>query len=162
MAYFAAPLVALASMIGTGLGGRTPFWSVKTAFNVGAVPLSMAAGSWTFVLLGGTSGAGSNAILPLLAAAIVYALINVPLTATAVALGSGRCWIAIVRQAAVLALLSNITCALAGAGLLMAWVVVGPIGLALGLVPLAPLEEYARSLSRLAGREEKELPSRAA
>ena len=44
----------------------------------------------------------------------------------------------------------------------MAWVVVGPIGLALGLVPLAPLEEYARSLSRLAGREEKELPSRAA
>jgi len=144
----AAPLIALASMLGAAATTGDRFLSIKTAFNVGAVPLSMAAGAWAFVALGGVAGSTLPAVLPLLAAAVVYALINVPLTATAAHLGTGQSWSEICRQSVGLALVSNITSALLGSSLLLVWSVVGPVGLALGLVPLAPLEQYIRLRAR--------------
>jgi len=153
----AAPLVAAASVVGSAVGQNNRFLSIKTAFNLGAVSLSVAAGAWVYVMLGGSSGgvyavlggSGGAAVapsaLPLVAAAVTYALFNVPLTATAVHLGTGRSWGVTVRESIGFAVVSNITCAMLGIGLLFVALGAGPAGLALGLVPLLPLEQYIRS-----------------
>jgi hypothetical protein len=144
----AAPIVALGSMIGTALSKGSRLLSIQTAFNSGAVPLSMAVATGAFLALGGNSGQDTPAILPVLAAAIVYALINVPLTATAVSLGTGRNWFELFRNPFGLAIVSNITSALLGASLMLLYVAVGPLGFALGLVPLIPMEQYLLSHAR--------------
>lgn len=144
----AAPIVALGSMIGTALSKGSRLLSIQTAFNCGAVPLSMAAAAGAFLALGGEAGQLESSILPLLAAAVVYALLNVPLTATAVALGTGRSWFELCRNPIGVALVSNITAALGSAGLMLLYLAMGPLGLVVGLVPLIPMVEYLRSHAR--------------
>jgi len=152
----AAPLVALASMLGVAAGKDGKLLSVKAAFNTGAVPLSMAAGTAVFLQLGGSTGGTPGAVLPLFAAAATFGIVNVLLTTTAVHLGTGRNWLELLRQSFGVAIVSGITHALLGAGLMWVFAATGPLGLALGLVPVIPMEQYARGLAgrfdRLGGR----------
>jgi hypothetical protein len=152
IAPMAAPLVALASVVGAVLGrGRRPF-SIRTVFNLGAVPLSMAAAVFLFLGAGGEAGNPTGSILPLLVAAIVYPLFNMALAATAIRLETGRSWFSICKQSISCVLVSSLSSALLGAGLLLVLIEIGPLGLILGVVPALPIAAYLRSHLKRAAR----------
>lgn len=143
----AAPLVALASVFGVTVARGGRFRSMKTAFNAGALPLSMAAGVWSFHAVGGTSASPSPMVVPLLAAAVAYALSNLVLAATVICLNSGGRWLQKCQQLVVLAVVSSVTCALLGASLVLVWLAIGPVSLLLAFVPLVPMQQYYRSFA---------------
>ena len=145
----AAPLVALASVLGVTATRGVRFLSIKTAFNAGALPLSMAAGAGAFIAMGGTHSSPLPAVVPLLAAALAYALTNVVLTATVIYLKSGTSLLEICRQSVVVAVVSSVTSALLGTGMLLVVSSVGLPSLLLTLIPLVPLQQYHRAYANL-------------
>jgi hypothetical protein len=149
----AAPLVALASVLGVTATRGVRFLSIKTAFNAGALPLSMAAGAGAFIAMGGSHASPLPAVVPLLAATLAYALTNVVLTATVIHLKSGTSLLEICRQSVVLAVVSSVTSALLGTGMLLVVSSVGLPGLLLTLIPLVPLQHYHRAYASLRRNE---------
>lgn len=86
IAFGAAPaaiVFAVASAIGD-LSRRKPVW--KIAFNVGQYTLSVAAAAMTYALLGGSGRIDVNALVPLVASAVVFFVVNDVLTGTGIAL----------------------------------------------------------------------------
>ena len=83
----AAPLVALVGVLGAVFGpGRRPF-SIRTAFNLGVVPLSASLAALTYVrLIGDAIDPIAGYAIPLVAATAVYFLVNTVLAALAVSL----------------------------------------------------------------------------
>jgi hypothetical protein len=167
MVPMAAPLVALASVAGAEMRrGRRPF-SIRTLFNLAAVPLSMSVAAFVFIGVGGESGNPTRFILPLLAAAVVYPVVNIALAAAAIRLETGRSWSTICKQSISCVLVSSLTSALLGAGLLLVLLEIGPWGLVIGVVPAVPIAAYLRShlqrpVRRAASREDLDEPARVA
>ena len=91
MAPLAAPLVALAGVIGATLGPHRRPLSMRTAFNLGAVPLSASLAALTFsALLTDGSRDLAELVVPLLVATALYFLANTALAAVAIAVETRR------------------------------------------------------------------------
>ena len=84
-----APLVALIGVVTAVFGpGRRPL-SLRTAFNLGMVPLSASLGAVTYVrMVGGSTEPVTQDLLPLIVASAVYFLANTILAAIAIAMES--------------------------------------------------------------------------
>jgi hypothetical protein len=152
MTPLAAPLVALASVAGAELGPRRRPFSIRTLFNLGAVPLSMSMAAFVFIGVGGEPGSPTSSILPLLVAAVVYPLANLALAAAAIRLETGRGWFGVCRQSISCVLVSSLSSALLGTGLLLVLMETGPVGLVVGVVPAVPIAAYLRSSLKRAAR----------
>jgi hypothetical protein len=81
------PLVALVGVIGAVFGpGRRPF-SIRTAFNLGVVPLSASLAALTYVQLAGERmDLAARCATPMIAASAVFFLVNTFLAALAIAM----------------------------------------------------------------------------
>jgi hypothetical protein len=150
----AAPLVALASVVGAEAAYGRRRLSIRTLFNLGGVTLSATAATWAFLGLGGAQGAAPAALVPALAAALVFFVTNVFLTAVAIHLEKGSGFVRVWKSSAGWVFVSSVTSLLAGMGLLLVLTSVGPLGLVAGLAPATCLDTYVRVQGRRASRLE--------
>jgi hypothetical protein len=151
----AGPLVALAGVGGSLVGpNRRPF-SLRTAFNLGALPLSASAAAVVFTGLGGAAGDSPTLLVtPILSASLAFLVCNATLVAIAVALETPErldgmwarafCWNAV-------ACLSSMVTAL---GVAEFGDALGYGALSLGLFPAIPTLAYFRmNRSKVEGRD---------
>lgn len=136
----AAPLVGLAGVASAVLGPARRPLSIRTAFNLGAIPLAagLAALAYGPLLSEGTPLLGRYG-LPLLAATAVYFLVNTALAALAIAVERRRNVLAVWWGYAPWNAAATLTSMLVGLGLAILLGTIGPAVLVLGLVAAIPL-----------------------
>lgn len=141
----AAPLVALAGVLGAVFGpGRRPF-SIRAVFNLGVVPLSASLAALTYVrLIGDPTDPNAAYAIPLVAATAVYFLVNTVLAALAVSLETKRnpflVWTGFGPWNGV----STLTSMVMAIGMFVLMDVFGPFVLLIGLIISIPILAQGR------------------
>ena len=140
LAPLAAPLVALVAVASAVLGpGRRPL-SMRTAFNLGVIPLSASAAALTYGrFVTETMSMVERHAVPLLAATAAYFVVNTALTAVAIALDTRRNVFAVWWGYALWNGASTFACMLMALGLAVMMTALGPAVLVLGLVAVLPI-----------------------
>jgi hypothetical protein len=142
----AAPLVALAGVAAAELGPSSRPLSLRTVFNLCAVPLSAATGAWVFVTLGGREALQLSEIMGrLLLSGLAYFAVNLGLVALAVHLETRRSILSTCLSFGPWTAVSCLTSLLLGAGLVLVFESLGPLGLALGVVATGPVAAYSEA-----------------
>jgi hypothetical protein len=149
LAPMAAPVVAMAGVLGAQFGpDRQPF-SEKTIFNIGAVMLAASGAAKAYgSLLGNDSSSATIATLALLATAVIYLALNLTLVVVAVALEKKSKALGVLSITAPKACIACLTSLVLALGLVLAMEAIGPAALVLGLFGTAPLLAYFREHKR--------------
>ena len=152
LAPMAAPVVAMAGVLGAQFGpDRQPF-SEKTVFNLGAVMLAASGAAWCYGYLLGSDGSSIAMATPyLLATGAIYLALNLILVAAAVALENKSKALDVFSITAPKASIACFASLVLALGLILAVEAVGPGALVLGLFGTAPLLAYFREHKRQLG-----------
>ncbi len=144
----AAPLVALAGTAGSVFGPARRPLSIRTLYNLAAIPLSVAAAASAFNAIAGDSPSKAVLVVAGFVAAVIYHTANVGLVAAAIRLETGRTmW----KTFASVGTWSGVACLvslIAGAGLYFAMEGVGLIGLVPGLSVALPMSTFFEKAAR--------------
>jgi hypothetical protein len=141
----AGPLVALAGVAGSLFGpNRRPF-SMRTAFNLGALPLSASAAAVIFAGLGGAAGAApTSLVVPILSASAVFLACNASLAVIAVALETPERIDAMWARAFCWNAVACVSCMVTAVGVAEFCDALGYGALSLGIFPTIPMVAYFR------------------
>ena len=134
----AVPLVALAATCGAVLGpGHRPF-SLRTVFNLFAVPMSAGVAAFVFQLIPSTG----SAFGPALVAAIVFHALNAATVSVAIRLETGRGLATTLRAVGGWSTVACLASLFAAGGLYLALEGLGPIGLIPGMSVILPISSF--------------------
>jgi hypothetical protein len=145
----AAPLVALAGVGGSLIGRNRRPLSMRTAFNLGALPLSASAAAVVFVGLGGTAGAAPTwLVVPILSASVAFLACNAALAAIAVALETPERLNVEWARAFGCNAVASVSCMVAAVGVAEFCDALGFGALSLALFPTIPILAFFRMSRR--------------
>lgn len=139
----AAPIVAFAGTAAAVLGPRARKPSLRTVFNLAAVPLSASAAAAAFQAVAETPVLSGEGFVGGLVAATVYHAVNLTLVAIAIRLEAHRPVWNTLRSVGGWTGIACLTSLVAGAGLALTITGIGTIGLVTGAAVTAPLAAYA-------------------
>jgi len=149
LAPMAAPVVAMAGVLGAQFGPDRQPLSKKTIFNLGAVMLAASGAAWCYGFLLGSDGSGVAMATPyLLATGAIYLALNLILVAVAVALENKSKALNVFSVTAPKACVACFASLVLALGLVLVVEAVGPGALVLGLFGTAPLLAYFREHKR--------------
>jgi hypothetical protein len=146
----AAPLVALAGTAGAVFGPTRRPISIRTLYNLAAIPLSVAAASSAFSAIAGAWPSKAGLVGAGFLAAVVYYVVNVGLVAAAIRLETGRSMISTYASVGKWSGVACLVSLIAGAGLFFAMEGVGLIGLVPGLSVAVPMSSFFEKVARVA------------
>jgi hypothetical protein len=135
----AAPVVAFISTLGATLGSNRRPASIRTAFNLGAVTLSAAAGAWAFQAITTALHPADGTFLGLLGATAAYFLSNTLLVAVAICIEKKLPFFNTWSRSGLWTGISCLTSLLLATGLLSILTTAGPVSLILGMAGSATL-----------------------
>ena len=145
----AAPLVALAGTAGAVFGPSRRAISIRTVYNLAAIPLSVAAASTAFHAVVGASPSNAFLVVAGFLAAVVYHFVNVGLVALAIRFETGRSLITTFASVGTWSAVACLVSLIAGAGLFFTMEGVGLIGLIPGLSVALPLSTFFEKVARV-------------
>ena len=140
----AAPLIAFVAVAGALFGPRRRPLSMKTAFNLGAVPVSAALAAITFGRLAGEAGNLAASAIALFSAAVVFYLVNTLLAAIVISIQSERAFPMVWLRAGSCSAVSSVSSVVLAFGLVALVGAFGPGVLVAGLVASLPLYDHDR------------------
>jgi signal transduction histidine kinase len=141
-----ASIVAFAGVLGSTLARERNRQPRQVAFNLGNVVLSTGLAAVAYLAVGGTPGGPLHGqIWPLVVATTVYFFLNTGLVTGAIAMDTGRKFLATWRASGLWLAMSTYAGLTIAAGLLYLLEVAGPSGLALGVPPCWLLAAFYRS-----------------
>lgn len=143
----AAPLIALAGILGAIIGGRRTK-AIRAVFNLGTMALAASCAARVHLVLSDVSSLGmASDSVGLLAAAVTYVLVNTLLVALVIHLERGTSMFSAWRSFVVMALNSTVASLLVGLGLYSLYTSLGPLGLLAGLAGSVMMGAAVQSFS---------------